>query len=108
MGTQKTLFYLLIICSFLYAQDFLLFNEGIKLQANNTDINNPFGTPAVADWDNDGIADLLVGEMVNAGPYNYLTGKLVFYKNNGTNESPDLSRPEYVKVNGSDIELTAG
>lgn len=48
-----------------------------------------YGSPLVADWDNDGKQDLLVGRM-------YRGGRLNFYKNTGTNASPKLA--SYVKL----------
>ena len=39
--------------------------------------------PSLADWNNDGLADLIVGEKTAAG-----TGKVRAYLNSGTNAAP--------------------
>lgn len=107
MKIVKFLLFSAIIVTNLFSQN-LIYSNGEILKAGGGNVNNPFGTPAVADWDDDGVFDLLVGEMVRAGPYDYLTGKLMFYKNSGSNTTPNLDAPKYVQVNGSDIELEAG
>lgn len=107
MTIRKVALFTVILYSFVSSQN-LTFIEPEKLYADGAEVDNPFGTPTVEDWDDDGVNDLLVGEMVRAGPYNYLTGKLALYKNKGTNSNPDLTGPQYIGVNGQDIELTAG
>lgn len=70
--------------------------EPICMQAGeNGSIQGPceakwgYTTLSVADWDGDGLSDLMV---------NGIWGKIVWYKNTGTKEKPALSTAQSVKV----------
>lgn len=54
--------------------------------------------PSLADWDNDGLNDLVIGE----GPSSS-TGKVRVYLNAGTASNPQFSGFTYVQSNGSDL-----
>lgn len=53
--------------------------------------------PFFADFDNDGKRDLLVGQFGNQGQ-----GKLLIFKNQGTDSEPRFSQHDYLKV-GADL-----
>ena len=53
--------------------------------------------PFFADFDNDGKRDLLVGQFGDKGQ-----GKLLVYKNQGTDSEPRFAEYEYLKV-GADL-----
>ena len=55
--------------------------------------------PTVADWDSDGVNDLLVGNS---------EGRLLFYKNYGTDSKPAFGKPQYLESNGREICFRAG
>jgi len=54
---------------------------------------------SVADWDRDGIEDLIVGNS---------EGFILFYKNIGTNEEPRFLPEVRIKAAGKDIHIQAG
>jgi len=56
--------------------------------------------PCVADWDGDGLKDLLLGEFTN--------GRIRFYPNSGTNRDPVFSTWSYLESDGSIITLPYG
>lgn len=56
-------------------------------------------SPVIADFDGDGKKDLLAGDT---------TGKLMFYANTGTDESPLFAGFEFVLSDGLDIDLPGG
>jgi hypothetical protein len=55
--------------------------------------------PAVADWDNDGDKDLLVG---------CATGTLGLYINTGTDEAPEFTLEQFVAADGSQLVVPSG
>ena len=77
------------------------FLEPVKIQADGTDIEvNLMADPFMIDWDADGVTDLLVGQ--------YVSGKVSFYKNTGTNQNPVFSFSNYLQADGSDISVSYG
>ncbi len=77
------------------------FHEGVKIQADGTDIDvGLIAEPFMVDWDGDGVTDLLVGQ--------FAPGKISFYKNIGTNQVPEFTFSNYLQADGSDISLSAG
>jgi len=52
--------------------------------------------PQIADWNEDGLIDLLVGDT---------NGKITLYINNGTKGNPDLTSKGYIKASGSSIDV---
>jgi len=59
-----------------------------------------YGAPCVVDWDGDGLKDLILGE------FSY--GKIRFYHNSDSNDSPVLTSFTYIQSNGADITLPYG
>lgn len=62
-----------------------------------------YSTPASADWNDDGLADLIVGEKTAGGE-----GKVRIYVNSGTREQPAFGAFSYVQSAGSDLVVPAG
>jgi hypothetical protein len=56
--------------------------------------------PCLADWDGDGLNDLLVGQFIE--------GRLRFYRNTGTNSDPAFSGYSYVRADQAVITTTYG
>ena len=56
--------------------------------------------PLVTDWNGDGLKDLIVGQ--------YTGGKIRYYQNDGTNDSPVFGSFAYMQADGNDISLTSG
>jgi len=59
-----------------------------------------YGAPCVVDWDGDGLKDLILGE------FSY--GKIRFYHNSDSNDSPVLTGFTYLQSGGVDITLPYG
>jgi len=75
--------------------------EGV--QANGVNIQVPgYSVPCLADWNNDGLADLIIGE---GGSGN--SGKVCIYLNGGTSADPQFSGYFYAQSNGTDLAVPA-
>lgn len=108
INRNRGLFFVALFIVSAFSQN-INFHGAAKIMANGNFIDNPFGAPCFADWDNDGVQDLLVGEMVRVpAETGSLYGKLAFYKNSGTKNNPSLNAAEYIKAGGVDIEILAG
>ena len=83
-----------------YAGDLLLrLGPEELVQAGGANISVlGYSVPSLADWDNDGLNDLVIGE----GPSSS-TGKVRVYLNAGTASNPQFSGFTYVQSNGSDL-----
>lgn len=55
--------------------------------------------PNVVDWDGDGALDIVAGNS---------EGRLLFFKNRGTNQTPDFARSEELQAGGQPIVLRPG
>ncbi len=78
------------------------FGAGQFVQANGVDIQVPgYSVPSMADWNGDGLPDLIVGE---GGGGN--TGKIRVYLNVGTLAEPLFRDFSYVLSNGLDLTCT--
>lgn len=55
--------------------------------------------PNVVDWDGDGVLDIVAGNS---------EGRLLFFKNNGTNRNPDFAMSEEICAGGKPILLRPG
>lgn len=77
------------------------FHEGVKIQADGADIEvSLIAEPFMIDWDGDDLTDLLVGQ--------FFPGKILFYKNIGSNENPEFTFSNYLQADGQDISVSAG
>jgi hypothetical protein len=56
--------------------------------------------PCVADWDYDGLKDLLLGE--------FTYGRIRFYKNVNSNSNPQFNSWSYLQADGAIIQLPYG
>ena len=71
------------------------------IQCNGTNIDvGYYGAPCVADWDGDGIKDLVLGV--------FTSGNIRFYKNVGTNAAPLFTSYSNIQADGSAITLPYG
>lgn len=76
-----------------------LVNKGLIMEVMAPLNGGPSSTPCVADWNNDGANDLLVGNS---------TGYVRLYLNYGTNIVPRLNGYTNLKCGGVAINMTAG
>ncbi|MBD3370645.1 hypothetical protein GF402_09810 [Candidatus Fermentibacteria bacterium] len=58
------------------------------------------GSPCLADWDGDGLEDLITGQFDQ--------GRIRLYPNEGTNPEPVYNRYEYLEADGKPIKLPYG
>jgi hypothetical protein len=58
------------------------------------------GSPCLADWDGDGLEDLITGQ--------FDLGKIRLYPNEGTNAEPVYNRYEFLEADGKVIKLPYG
>ena len=73
------------------------------IQADGTDIQVLwYSVPTTADWNSDGLMDLIVGEEVYSG-----AGKVRVYINSGTNAAPVYTSYFFVQSNGADLTVPA-
>jgi hypothetical protein len=74
------------------------------VQADGADIAVPgYSVPSFADWNNDGLNDLIVGE--GSGTYE---AKIRVYLNVGTAQDPQFSAYAYAQSEGADLILPGG
>jgi len=72
------------------------------LKAKGQEIVVPgYSVPSLADWNNDGLQDLIVGEGGGGAP-----GKIRVYLNVGTEADPCFTDYFYVQANGGDLTCT--
>ncbi|MCU0722387.1 MAG: hypothetical protein MUC63_02015 [Planctomycetes bacterium] len=76
--------------------------EGVKIEAGGAPIDSRIGhlVPCVADWNNDGKKDLLVGEFEG--------GRVRLYLNVGTDAAPAFGKFEHLKAGGKTLSVPAG
>lgn len=77
-----------------------IYAEGLPLMMEQGDIYpGSLSVPSVADWDGDGVLDILSGNS---------EGRLLFFKNRGTNAAPAFGDYSYVCSEGEPICFRAG
>lgn len=59
-----------------------------------------YGAPCVADWDGDGVKDMVLGIFTG--------GNIRFYANENTNDSPVFTSYTNIQADGSSITLPSG
>ena len=76
--------------------------EGVKIEADGRAIDAGVGhlVPCVADWNGDGLNDLIVGQ--------FSKGKIRLYVNAGSAEEPVLKDAGFMQAGGAEISLPAG
>lgn len=93
---------LLAFICFTALSDLPEFSSPFFVQANGTDlvVDGSVPDPYVADWDGDGVKDLIVGQ--------FSQGKIRLYLNSGTNASPVFTTYSFLQADGSDITMSYG
>ncbi|MFC1492425.1 hypothetical protein ACFL6O_00575 [candidate division KSB1 bacterium] len=78
------------------------FDQGVRILSDGKPIDVEIGhsVPTVADWNNDGKKDLVVGQFGK--------GKIRLYLNQGTDSRPAFNGFEYLKAGGKEISLPSG
>lgn len=77
-----------------------VYAEGVPVMQQQGNIYpGSLSVPSVADWDGDGALDILAGNS---------EGRLLFFKNHGTNAAPAFGDYSYVCSNGEPICFRAG
>ena len=71
----------------------------IEASGNRIDVGY-YGAPCIADWDEDGLKDLILGQFTD--------GKIRFYANSGSNDSPIFTGYSFIQSDGADIKLPSG
>lgn len=73
------------------------------VQAKGSDIQVPgYSVPCLADWNNDGLADLIIGEGGSGS-----SGKVRIYLNGGTSAYPQFTDHFYAQSKGADLTVPA-
>ncbi|MCK5147256.1 hypothetical protein KAR48_10905 [bacterium] len=75
------------------------FHEPVNIQADGIAISIDMGhlVPCVADWNNDGLNDLIVGQFAD--------GKIRLYLNSGSSKEALFKNFDYIKAGGAEISL---
>jgi hypothetical protein len=75
---------------------------GVKIEADGRAIDVSVGhlVPCVADWNGDGLNDLIVGQ--------FSQGKVKLFVNTGSAEEPVLEDAGFMQAGGAEITLPAG
>ena len=95
------LFVALLLLTTMAASGTFIFDTPYYLQCAGSNIDvQYYGAPCVADWDGDGLKDLITGQ--------FYYGNIRFYKNEGTNESPVFNSFAYLQANGVNITMGYG
>jgi hypothetical protein len=76
--------------------------SGVKIEADGQPIDVEIGhaAPCYADFDGDGVKDLLVGQFGG--------GKLRIYKNSGSNSQPKFTDFKYFQAGGAEATVPYG
>lgn len=88
--------------SVVYSQQSLLFEPGIRIQANgiNMKVDTYASAPYVVDWNEDGKKDLLVGC--------FYSGNVHLFLNSGSNSAPAFTSGTMLQADGSVISVAYG
>lgn len=78
-----------------------LFHHQGYIQAGGGDLDvGSYSSPLVADWNGDGVKDLIVGELDD--------GMINFFENTGTNQNPLFGPSVHLRADGSEITMSYG
>ena len=92
-----------VIIAFLFASTILadepLLQEGLQIKDGLLPLNKgPYSVPAVADWNNDGAKDLIVGQWND--------GHIHLFLNQGTDLNPAFNGSTLIEAAGQPITTT--
>lgn len=77
-----------------------IFNPCVPLMMRNGELfSGSLCVPSVADWDGDGALDIISGNS---------EGRLLFFKNYGSDAQPEFGQPERLKSDGQEICFRSG
>jgi RHS repeat-associated protein len=83
-----------------------VFDAAQNVQADGADIQvAAYSAPSLAEWNNDGLLDLIVGEQITVGTNRQ--GKVRVYLNQGTNTAPVFTTFSYAQAGGADLTIPA-
>ncbi len=118
---KKAILILSVILNILHARapefrDFTYITAGANENVQGTGAfqNGAYTHSCIVDWDGDDKKDLIVGQfgprLGNADTYEKTSGqaKIRFYKNTGTNKSPEFDSFTYLKADGNEILVGTG
>lgn len=95
----RTALVLLLLCGGAFAAP--MFDNPTQVYAGGSVIDvGYYAAPCVADWNGDGLKDLILGE--------FSLGKIRYYGNEDSNDSPVFSGYSYLQADGVDITLPYG
>lgn len=78
----------------------LIFDDPIAVKQENPVLyGGSLVVPSLADWDGDGLIDIISGNSA---------GKILFFKNTGTNQKPAYQDPIALKAGGVEIHVQPG
>ncbi len=78
----------------------LIFDEPLAVKQESPVLyGGSLVVPSLADWDGDGLIDMISGNSV---------GKILFFKNAGTNQKPAYQDPIALKAGGAEIHVQPG
>lgn len=78
-----------------------MFGPFTWIESSGTQIDvGYYGAPCIVDWDGDGLKDMILGE--------FTYGKIRFYPNSDSNDSPLFTGFTYVQSDGVDITMPYG
>lgn len=98
---KAILFLALVLLPALALSQSFTFATPYNLECAGTDIDvGYYAAPCVADWDGDGLKDLILGQ--------FASGYIRFYKNEGSNASPIFNSFSYLYADGSIISMAYG
>ena len=99
---MKSFLWSLFILSLSVLADPPDYQSPFRVSSNGAPIELGLGhaNPLVTDWNGDGLKDLIVGQ--------YTGGKLRYYQNDDSNDSPAFGDFVYMQADGSDISLSSG
>ena len=91
----------LLIVPFCGKEKVVTFGEPSLVNVNS-DFAYGHAAPCVYDYDMDGVNDLMVGyfDRADENDKSIQGGKLMIYKNVGTNQKPEYENGEYFKIDG--------
>ncbi len=101
-GIVKVYLFLVLSVCLAAAADTPDYQPPFNVMANGVQIELSIGhaNPLITDWNGDGLKDLILGQ--------YSSGKLRYYENNDSNDSPMFGNYTFMQADGADISLTSG